>query len=78
MTVVGSVFDRPSVLRAGERLAALARHVLAGPRGIDGVPGPFGGWFDSRDMPAPAPESFRTWWTRTDGGRTDAGNGRMA
>ena len=32
-------------------------------------PGPIGGWFRARDLQAPARESFRAWWRRTDGGR---------
>ncbi|MEA2576882.1 MAG: Lactate utilization protein C-terminal, partial [Chloroflexota bacterium] len=32
-------------------------------------PGPVGGWFRSRDLKAPARESFRAWWRRTDGGQ---------
>jgi L-lactate dehydrogenase complex protein LldF len=34
-------------------------------------PGPIGGWFKTRDLKAPARESFRAWWRRTDGGRGD-------
>jgi L-lactate dehydrogenase complex protein LldF len=34
-------------------------------------PGPIGGWFRARDLRAPARESFRAWWRRTDGGRAD-------
>lgn len=32
---------------------------------------PVPGWSSARDVPAPAPESFRDWWERTDGGRTE-------
>ena len=32
-------------------------------------PGPIGAWFGARDLKAPARESFRAWWRRTDGGR---------
>ncbi|MFI7190944.1 lactate utilization protein B [Nocardia nova] len=33
------------------------------------LPGPLGGWTDSRRVPDIPAESFRRWWARTEGGR---------
>lgn len=74
MKLAAAVFDRPSALGAGEKLAALSRKVFRGERGITSVPG-FSGWFGARDVPAPPAESFRAWWARTDGGRRDDNGG---
>lgn len=60
---------------AAERLSGVAGRVLdrvgrraPGGRAVLGaLPNP---WSDARDTPAPAPESFRAWWARTDGGRS--------
>ena len=38
------------------------------------MPAPVSRWTDARDCPAPPRESFRGWWTRTDGGRKDTGS----
>ena len=71
MRAMGWTMTTPRRLGVAERVAGLAGRVF-GHRGrlsrIPG-PGPIGGWFRSRDLPAPARESFRAWWQRTDGGR---------
>jgi L-lactate dehydrogenase complex protein LldF len=62
------------VLRSAARLAAAQRAAsasrwLIGRRGrIRRLPPPLSSWTDTRDAPAPPPESFRAWWSRTRGG----------
>ncbi|KRF17237.1 (4Fe-4S)-binding protein [Nocardioides sp. Soil797] len=62
-----------------ERAAAFAGRLLdkmpggrrQGERRVLGtipVPGPGTAWSQTRDVPVPAKESFRAWWSRTDGG----------
>ena len=70
MGVMAWTFRTPRRLELAERAAGIAGRLL-GRRGflrrIPG-PGPIGAWFHARDLPAPARESFRSWWRRTGGG----------
>jgi iron-sulfur cluster protein len=50
-----------------QRLARLGSRPLARNGKLPRVPGPLAGWTMSRDLPAPAKESFRDWWLRTRG-----------
>jgi L-lactate dehydrogenase complex protein LldF len=72
MQVAAWTFRSPRRFSRAERLASLGGRVF-GRRGmlrrILG-PGPVGAWFRTRDLKAPAPESFRGWWQRTGGGRS--------
>ncbi|WP_435877660.1 lactate utilization protein B [Streptosporangium saharense] len=65
MRAAGWVFDRPERLARAERLAGRLRRFA--PRRMPG-PGPLSAWTETRDLPEIPAESFRDWWTRTDGG----------
>jgi len=57
-----------------QKAAGLSTRVLWKNGMIGRMPRPMSRWTDARDLPAPARESFRGWWKRTDGGRKDAGS----
>jgi L-lactate dehydrogenase complex protein LldF len=59
----------PKRLKAAQRAAAASRHVVGRSGKIRRLPPPLSAWTDTRDAPAPPPESFRAWWARTRGGR---------
>jgi len=50
-----------------QRIARTAARPLVRRGKIARAPGPLAGWTMSRDLPAPAPETFREWWRRTRG-----------
>ncbi|MGH3392450.1 MAG: lactate utilization protein B [Actinomadura sp.] len=61
----------PARLARAQKAAALTRPIIARRGRIRRLPGPLHAWTDTRDAPAPPVESFRAWWERTQGGRTE-------
>jgi L-lactate dehydrogenase complex protein LldF len=76
MKAAGWAFGSAARTAGLERLAGLGARALSGVRRrapggrrvLGALPGPARGWSDARDVPLPAPESFRAWWKRTGGG----------
>jgi len=79
MKALFHIFSSRSRYERAQRIARAASRPLARGRGrtISRAPGPLAGWTMSRDLPAPASESFREWWRRTRGPGPAAG-GREA
>ena len=50
-----------------ERAAAVGGRMLGKGGTIGRLPGPGARWTNARDLPKPAPQSFRDWWTDTHG-----------
>jgi L-lactate dehydrogenase complex protein LldF len=69
-TVSGRVLRSPRLLAAAQRAASASRKVVARKGRIRRLPPPLSGWTETRDAPAPPPESFRAWWARTRGPRS--------
>jgi L-lactate dehydrogenase complex protein LldF len=59
-----------ATFRTGRRLGLAERLTPLGLRAARAL-GVARRWTSARDLPPPAPESFRAWWQRTDGGRHD-------
>ncbi|MBP2702890.1 lactate utilization protein [Microbispora sp. RL4-1S] len=64
MAAAGWVLERSGRLARMQRLGGRLRRLAP-----ERLPGPMGGWSDTRDVPELPAESFRAWWERTDGGR---------
>ena len=77
MRAAAWTFRSPRRLSLVERAAGLFARIVTrrGRIGRLRGPGPIGAWFGARDLQAPARESFRAWWRRTDGGRPGDGDG---
>ena len=74
MTGASWTLGRGSRLALLQKFAGVAGQVF-GRRGVIGrMPAPLSRWTDARDLPVPPRESFRAWWSRTDGGRRDNGS----
>jgi L-lactate dehydrogenase complex protein LldF len=66
MAAMSWVMSGPRRFHAAQRLATAGR--LLSRRGkIRKLPFTGAKWTDSRDLPAPAKESFSAWWRRTRG-----------
>ena len=63
----GYVLRDPRKLAAAQRVASASRRLVARSGRIRRLPPPVSGWTETRDAPAPPPESFRAWWLRTRG-----------
>jgi iron-sulfur cluster protein len=61
------VFSSRGRYERAQKLARAAARPLVRRGRITRAPGPLSGWTSSRDLPAPAKESFRDWWRRTRG-----------
>jgi hypothetical protein len=57
----------PRRLKAAQRAASASRKLIGRSGKIRRLPPPLSGWTDTRDAPAPPPESFRAWWSRSRG-----------
>ena len=67
MKAAAAVMKRAEAVHGRAEAAGLGR-VLAGRDGtFSRLPPPFQGWSDSRDTPAPPPQSFRSWFASAEG-----------
>jgi L-lactate dehydrogenase complex protein LldF len=64
-TASAKLLRSPRLLAAAQRAASLSRRVVGRSGQIRHLPPPLSAWTETRDAPAPPPESFRAWWSRT-------------
>jgi L-lactate dehydrogenase complex protein LldF len=62
-----AILASPRRLAVAQKAASASRRIVARRGRIRRLPPPLSAWTDTRDAPAPPPESFRAWWTRTRG-----------
>lgn len=61
----GAAMSKPGLYKTGLKLAKFALKPFRGKDGyIRKGPSLLGNWTKARDLPSPAPESFREWWKR--------------
>jgi L-lactate dehydrogenase complex protein LldF len=73
MGAAGWTLLSPARLGLAQKAASASRWVVGRNGRIRRLPGPLKAWSETRDAPAPPPESFRAWWARTDGGTKQDG-----
>jgi L-lactate dehydrogenase complex protein LldF len=81
MKAAAAVMRRPGLFTAAQKAAAPARLVAGRDEVISHLPPPFDGWTDSRDLPAPPRQTFRSWMASDEGAaalRDAAEEGRRA
>jgi len=75
MKAAGWMFGDHRRFEAAEAAAGLGGKTLrsrlfGGKQMLHALPWPASAWSGARDVPVPPTESFRSWWKRTDGGRS--------
>ncbi|MEW2624060.1 LutB/LldF family L-lactate oxidation iron-sulfur protein [Streptomyces sp. NPDC048106] len=71
MKAAATVMSRPGLFTAAQKAAGTGGRVMAGrDRKISRLPAPFDGWTDTRDLPAPPRQTFRSWLASTEGQAT--------
>jgi L-lactate dehydrogenase complex protein LldF len=69
MQAMARTFNSRRRYEAAQRAARIGAWPLSRDGRVErSLPGPLRGWTRSRDLPAPAAETFRDWWRRERGG----------
>jgi L-lactate dehydrogenase complex protein LldF len=70
MKAAAAVMRRPRLFTAAQKAAAPGRLIAGRDKVISHLPPPFDGWTDSRDLPAPPRQTFRSWLASEEGAAT--------